>query len=51
MAFAAAGSWIGAYITMTYLHGPPGQPPGPLNPSPMQWARTTVWMRIATTRP
>jgi hypothetical protein len=36
MAFAAAGSWIGAYITMTYLHGPPGQPPGPLNPSPMQ---------------
>ena len=26
--FAAAGSWIGAYITMTYLHGPPAQPPG-----------------------
>ena len=27
--FAAAGSWIGAYLTMTYLHGPPG----PLAPS------------------
>jgi hypothetical protein len=36
VAFAAAGSWIGAYITMTYLHGSPGQPPAPLNPSPMQ---------------
>jgi hypothetical protein len=33
VAFAAAGSWIGAYITMTYLHGPPGQPPAPLNPA------------------
>jgi hypothetical protein len=29
--FAAVGSWIGAYITMTYLHGP--NPPGPLTPS------------------
>jgi hypothetical protein len=33
VAFAAAGSWIGAYITMTYLHGPPPQPLAPLNPS------------------
>jgi len=31
--FAALGSWIGAYITMTYLHGPPGKPPAPLTPS------------------
>lgn len=27
--FAAAGSWIGAYITMTYLHGAPGVRPVP----------------------
>ena len=33
VAFAAAGSWIGAYLTMTYLHGPPGQPPAPLSPA------------------
>jgi hypothetical protein len=32
--FAAVGSWIGAYITMTYLHGPPGRPPAPLAPEP-----------------
>jgi hypothetical protein len=25
--FAAVGSWIGAYITMTFLHRPPGGPP------------------------
>jgi hypothetical protein len=25
--FAAIGSWIGAYITMTFLHRPPGGPP------------------------
>ena len=32
--FAAIGSWIGAYLTMTYLHGPPGgHPPAPLAPS------------------
>ena len=31
--FAALGSWIGAYITMTYLRGPPGKPPAPLTPS------------------
>jgi hypothetical protein len=31
--FAAAGSWIGAYFTMTYLHGPPGHPPAPLTTS------------------
>jgi hypothetical protein len=29
VAFAAAGSWVGAYLTMTFLHGPPG----PLAPS------------------
>src|SRR5437764_1420735 len=32
--FAAAGSWIGAYATMTFLHGPPSHPPAPLKPSP-----------------
>jgi hypothetical protein len=34
--FAAAGSWIGAYITMTFLHGPPPpqQPTAPLTPLP-----------------
>lgn len=32
--FAALGSWIGAYLTMTYLHGPPGHPPAPLTPEP-----------------
>ena len=25
--FAAAGSWIGAFLTITYLHRPPGGPP------------------------
>jgi hypothetical protein len=34
VAFAATGSWIGAYLTMTYLHGPPGRPPMPMNSSP-----------------
>jgi hypothetical protein len=33
--FAAIGSWIGAYVTMTFLHGPPSNPPAPLKPSPM----------------
>ncbi len=32
--FAAIGSWIGAFITMTYLHGPPGAPPAPHSPPP-----------------
>jgi hypothetical protein len=27
VAFAAAGSWIGAFITITFLHRPPGGPP------------------------
>ena len=27
--FAAVGSWIGAYVTMTFLHGPPSNPPAP----------------------
>ena len=30
VAFAAAGSWLGAYATMTFLHGAPGHPPVPL---------------------
>lgn len=30
--FAGIGSWIGAFASMTYLHGPPGKPPAPLNP-------------------
>ena len=30
--FAAVGSWIGAYITMTFLHGAGGKPPAPLTP-------------------
>jgi hypothetical protein len=32
--FAAVGSWLGAYATMTFLHGPPSHPPAPLKPSP-----------------
>jgi len=34
--FAAAGSWVGAYLSMTLLHRPPGQPPPPppLGPAP-----------------
>jgi hypothetical protein len=32
--FAGAASWIGAYVTMTFLHGPPSHPPAPLRPSP-----------------
>jgi hypothetical protein len=32
--FAAVGSWIGAYITMTVLHGAGGKPPAPLSPEP-----------------
>ena len=31
--FAAAGSWIGAYATMTFLHRPPVNPPPPLGPT------------------
>jgi hypothetical protein len=27
VAFAAIGSWIGAFVTITYLHRPPGGPP------------------------
>jgi uncharacterized membrane protein YhaH (DUF805 family) len=27
VAFAAAGSWIGAFASMTFLHRPPGRPP------------------------
>jgi hypothetical protein len=25
--FAAVGSWLGAFVTITYLHRPPGGPP------------------------
>jgi hypothetical protein len=25
--FAAGGSWIGAYVSLTFLHRPPGGPP------------------------
>ena len=32
--FAAVGSWIGAYLSLTWLHGPPGKPPAPLSPEP-----------------
>ena len=32
--FAAAGSWIGAFITMTFLHKTPSHPPPPLGPAP-----------------
>ena len=36
VAFAAAGSWIGAYVTITFLHRPPGGPLGgpPVGASP-----------------
>jgi len=27
VAFAAVGSWIGAFASMTFLHRPPGGPP------------------------
>ncbi len=32
--FAAVGSWIGACLTMTFLHGGPSHPLAPLKPSP-----------------
>ena len=32
VAFAAVGSWVGAYVTMTYLHGPPSPLAAPLKP-------------------
>ena len=31
--FAAIGSWIGAYLSMTYLHRAPSHPPPPLGPA------------------
>ena len=33
VAFAAAGSWIGAYVSLTFLHRPPGGG-APLGASP-----------------
>jgi hypothetical protein len=32
--FAAIGSWLGAYATITFLHRSPGHPPAPLKPTP-----------------
>lgn len=32
--FAAIGSWVGAYLTMTYLGRDPSHPPPPLSPTP-----------------
>jgi hypothetical protein len=32
--FAAVGSWLGAFATMTYLHGSPSNPPAPFKPLP-----------------
>ena len=31
--FAGAGSWLGAYVTLTYLHRAPANPPPPLGPT------------------
>jgi uncharacterized membrane protein YhaH (DUF805 family) len=31
--FAAIGSWIGAYASMTFLHHAPRNPPPPLGPT------------------
>jgi hypothetical protein len=30
LAFAALGSWLGAYASMTFLHRAPSHPPPPL---------------------
>ena len=38
--FAAVGSWLGAYASMTYLHGAPGRPPALLAPSSDQASNT-----------
>ena len=32
--FAAIGSWVGAYASMTFLANSPSHPPPPLRPSP-----------------
>src|SRR3978361_530353 len=34
--FAAVGSWIGAFASMTFLHRPPGGPP--VGAAPEWWA-------------
>jgi hypothetical protein len=31
--FAGIGSWLGAYATMTFLHGAPGSPAAPWPPA------------------
>lgn len=33
--FAALGSWIGAYLSMSFLHAPPRNAPAPVAP-PME---------------
>ena len=33
VAFAAVGSWIGAYVSLTFLHRAPANPPPPLGPT------------------
>ena len=30
--FAAAGSWVGAYVSLTFLHRAPGRPPAGSTP-------------------
>ena len=32
--FAAIGSWVGAYLTLTFVHRPPAQPPAPPGAAP-----------------
>lgn len=32
--FAAVGSWIGAYLTLTFVHRTPGHPPAPPGAAP-----------------
>jgi ABC-type uncharacterized transport system substrate-binding protein len=34
--FAAVGSWVGAYLSMTWLHRPPGKPPAPISPDAVE---------------
>jgi hypothetical protein len=34
--FAAIGSWLGAFATITFLHRSPSHPPAPLKPTPAE---------------
>ena len=38
--FAAIGSWVGAYLTITFLHRPPGGPP--VGAAPEEMTRKTA---------